>query len=257
VNIEKQKINNISAVGIIYREADPRWIFIEMKTADYPRRVFASRGLIIGGNWIGDLAKNDRNPKDTLVRELGEEISFAKPVQNFTEFNLLFRERRLDTYVVKASDWKASEEEILVLNSLKRNIAAKYQPFGDYLQHIPEEVFRRGEPDYSKGDYWGLCSVWQAGLSEQEWTSLVMLQRLAGNLSNESITVMTSLDEIVNHHFEIAWGQDRVLRDFFLNKGFRRAGDFPLIPGLLAGYVGQPYYSYAKYLSMYDVERHP
>ncbi len=258
VNEKKGRINNISAVGIVFRISDPRQIFLEMKTHDYPRKVFAGKGLIVGGNWIGDRAKNDFWPRDTLVREWQEEITFDKPIGNFYELNLLFSECRLDTYQVEGSDWKASEAEIKELLRLKEIVAEGYEPFSDYLQFIPEQVFWRGEPEYSKGDYWGLCSVWQSGLSEEDWNSLVRLQNLAGNLSNESITVIRSLEEILKTGWNIAWGQDRVLKEFFMSRGFKEAENFPLIPGIMTQRLGDPLKDYKnEYLNLYEVEKRP
>jgi hypothetical protein len=254
---EKDPINSISAVGIIVRKKNRRQIFMEMKTADYPRRTFAELGLIPGGNWIGEKAKGDMGPRDTLVREWGEEITFEKPIANFHELNLLFSERRLGTYQVKGSDWKASESELRELAHIKDVVAAGYVPFGDYLQLVPEEVFRRGEPEYSKGDWRGICSVWQVELLESDWNLLVKLQNLAGNLSNESITVIRSLDEILKTRWNVAWGHDTILKKFFLEGGFKEAKDFPLVPGITTEWLGAPLADYNKYLRLYEVEKRP
>jgi len=258
VNTEKVlRVNHIAAVGIIYKRSDPRWVFIEMKTSDYPRKIFASLGLIIGGNWIGEIAKVDKSTRDTLVRELGEEISCERPIISFDEWNAIVGEGRPGGYVIKPSDWTPSEADLQELIRLKKVIASGYVPFGDYHVSIPESIFRRAEPDYYRGSYEALFSVWQVGLSDGDWQSLKRLQRLAGNLSNESITVMTSLDRILKTRWQIGWGEDRILRDFFFSKGLEKASGFPLIPGITAEYCGFPLIFYGRYLRFFDVDKRP
>lgn len=251
------QVNTISAVGIIYRASDPTQIFLEKKTAGYPRKIFLA-GLLIGGNWIGEKGASDRNPLETFRREIKEEITFEKPPSSFQEFNLIHSENHRGSYRVTGSEiWTPTFKDRDRLNNLKNEIIVSCQPFWDFVQRVPEEVFRRAEPDYNKGDYCGLCSVFQAGLSEGQWKILIDLQEKSGNLSNESQTVITSLSEIVSSGFRIGWCQDRMLQSFFLSRGFKEANDMPLIPGVEAIWVGRPKNSYENYLSIYDVAKRP
>ena len=255
MDIKKRKVNHVAAVGIVYGGSGK--IFAEVKTADYPRKIFANKGLIIGGNWIGPRAITDMGPKDTLVREWGEEITFDKPVVSYEELNRLLSEDRLDTYQMKASDWKPSAMDQSKLDHLKWAVLKSYCPFGDFEFFVPEEVFKREEPDYTKGGIRGIVSVWQAGLASVDWDILVELQQKSGNLSNESQSIITSLDEILRTGLQIGWGEDRMLRSFFLSKGFREALDFPLIPDIDVKYCGSPLATYEDYLKFYDIDKRP
>jgi hypothetical protein len=256
VENKKIRVNSISAVGIVFKKTNPRHIFMEMKTPDYPRKVFASRGLIIGGNWVGPLAVNDLSTLDTLLREWSEEITPEKPLIHI-EWMYLFKGEDVETYRIQPSAWVPSKEQRQELERLKQVVANGYEPFQDYIQLISEEVFKSKDPQYNKGSFQGLCSVWECGLSDDDWDSLVNLQALSGNLSNESVTLITSLDEIVETRWEIGWGEDSMLRDFFVSKGVGKDCDkFPLIPELIVMRVGMPLSSYEDYLKTYEVVNH-
>lgn len=253
---QKTKVNNFSAVGIIYQESNPRNVFLETKTEDYPRRAFANKCLLIGGNWVGGHAKRDGGPRGTLARELKEELSLKKPEQSYRELNMLFDENRPGGYTTQPALISSNEGERM-LEEIKKIISEKYIPFADFEQHIPEEVFRQKEPDYLKGDYYGMCSVWQAGLSDEEWQKLAELQKMARNLSCESITHILSLDIILRAGAQFAWGHGFMLQRFFFDREIDDAAGISLFPGMSVRYCGTPMERYGDYLKCYDVDKMP
>ncbi len=92
---------------------------------------------------------------------------------------------------------------------------------------------------------------------ETDWAALVFLQQKFGNLSNESLTLITSLSEIVRTNTKTAFAHDRVLQRFFLTQGLKEAHDLPLVPTLKSLEAGKPLPTYRDYLEQYDVSRKP
>ncbi|MBI2033581.1 MAG: hypothetical protein HYT13_00570 [Candidatus Liptonbacteria bacterium] len=255
---KKPIFNNISAVGIIYRETNPRQLFMEMKDGGYPRKAFRWKGLCIGGNWIGEQAKSDLNPRDTFCREVEEELCLDKSIASTAEFQKLADDSvAARDYVVEKADLQITDQDRSMLTKVKSAIKGSVKPFCDYHQYVPRVVFDRADPENKAGDCNGLVSVYEVGLPEPIWGTLATLQERFGNLSNESITAIASLDEILKTRQEIAWGQDRILKEFFLRAGFPEAEDFPLIPDIVVKPLGPPMASYSEYLERYEVQKRP
>lgn len=253
----KRSVNGISAVGIIYLDSDPSKIFSDMKDGTYPRKAFRMKLLCLGGNWIGDAAKADPSPIHTFCREVHEELSFSKPISSTLELAKLFADHVAENYVVEGKDVPITEDDRFDLATVKAEIRGRAEPFGDFYQFVPRVIFDRADSNNKAGDYQGLCSVYTAAISLQTWEKLCRIQEKFGNLSNESITVVTSLDEIVRTGWQTAWGHDRILKEFFLSKGLKTAQNFPLIPDIQVERLGMPLASYNEYLAAYDVAKHP
>ena len=133
----------------------------------------------------------------------------------------------------------------------------------DYIITIPKAVLDETDPENKRDGFTTLCSYWTIALEEKEWTMLMELQERFKNLSNESITLVTSLDEIIQAGVKTAFGHDQKLKRFFLNASelcgpeYATAKDFPIVPGIESIYAGPPYSSYEEYLERYDVARKP
>lgn len=259
----KIAVNNMSAVGIIYNATNPLQIFIEAKTSDYPVKAFAGMLLCIGGNYMGTNAKDDKNPHDTYVREIHEELSFDKPAQRTTELSDLVGTRTI-AYTVPGTKIEPADQDVLELNTIKAYITEYARWFGDYVQFVPRAIFDVADPNSKREDLYGHCSVFTTKLPQPYWQALVRLQQKFGNLSNESVTIMTSLQEIVDTGWNMAWGQDRVLQEFFRtafcpNQDLHPADNLPLISGITMTRQDRNAMlpSYQDYLSRYDVAKLP
>lgn len=253
---ERVTVNNISSVTIIARAAKRNQIFIEVKDDGYPLRVFRRCLCPIGGNWIGQAARQDRNPLDTVRREINEELSLDKRTASMLELSLLGMKPEKNFYQTPSFDQPAEEAEIKVLNELKRVITESCAPFGDYLQIIPKEVLDRADPENKRDGFAGICSYWVVVLNEYDWEQLTALQKKFGNLSNESVTLFTSLEEIIETGVKTAFGHDRPLQQFFLCHGFSAARQFPLIEGISSQPI-PTMASYTDYLEKYEILRKP
>lgn len=226
---EKREISHIAAVGVIYGPK-PGEVLLEGKTPGYLWEKLVGNFFIFGGS----KEKADNRPRDTFIRELREEISFDK---------------------IRAGSWQPSRTDQKKLEDLRQAICESCRPLADFECHIPEEFFNIGEPGYTKWGMYFIVSVWQAGLASTDWETLVELQQKSGNLSRESQSRITSLDEILRGDIKIAPVQDRLLKTFFLSKGLRRAINFPLVPGATIDYCGPPLKTYKEYLKFHNIAK--
>lgn len=253
----KTAITNIASVGIIYRASNPAEIFIEIKDDGHPIKLVRRQLCFIGGNWIGEAARDDANTFDTFKRELSEELSFKRPLRDSVELHLLGQ-----AGVEQFATIPQSEAEVLAtdkedLAGLKQTIVESAVPFGDFLNTVPKAALDAVDPDNRRDGFTYLCSYWRIALSEKAWKVLVRLQDKFKNLSNESITLITSLDEIIRTNTKTSFAHDRVLQQFFARCGIAEAKDLPLVPGLKSVEVGMPMPSYAAYLDQYEVAKRP
>jgi len=255
--VSKQKVNGIAAVGIIYAASNPTKIFIEVKDDGHPIKLVRRQLCPIGGNWIGERAKPDANPLVTFRRELDEELSFDRPIRDAGELVLL---GQADSEVFAPTPDPSicpDQDDINKLVHIKSVIESLAVPFGDFINTVPKAVLDEADPDNKRDGFASLVSYFAIGLGEQDWAMLVALQKKFGNLSNESITLITTLDEIIRTDTKTAFGHDRVMQRFFLGYGQELAKDLPMVLGLESEYVGVSMETYAEYLARYDVLKHP
>ena len=150
-----------------------------------------------------------------------------------------------------------SGEEVKILAEFKEYAASFCCPFGDFIHAIPTEIIRKAEPESKRDGFKPLVSYWLVPLPEKLWQKLTYLQQKFGNLSNESITVITSLEEIIASGMKTAFGHDRVLQKFFLSFGFQEARHLPILDGIESRNVGNTLASYADYTQKYEILRKP
>ena len=249
--MKRKNITNLSSVAIIFRALNPSEIFIEVKDNGYPIEVFRHCLCPIGGNWIGEASKNDKNPLDTVRRELNEELTLERMVSSTHELNLLGFKPEFNFYKTSRKDYTPSDNERKIFVELKQAIARECAPFGDYLYRMPKELLEKEE------DSLCLSSYWTVALNEEWWKHLIFFQEALGNLSNESVTVITSLQEIVKNEVKIAFGHDVALKKFFLAFGLTEAYHLSLIEGIEYEEVGTTLPSYAEYMKIYDIKKKP
>ncbi|GEM_PF-1736290 len=250
-------VANVASLGIIYRASNPREIFIEIKDGGYPMKAFQWCLCPIGGNWLGDRARADKNPYDTFVREFGEEFSLEKPRASTFELQLLDTPHEAETYVTPVNSVPIEEQDRLMLHHIRSAVTTHTWPFADYLVSVPRAVLDKVDPENRRDSYASLFSYWEVGLDDERWNRLVVLQQKFGNLSNESITIVTSLDEILRMRPQTAFGHHAALQDFFLQAGYAEAVHYPLFEGIECMHMGQPLSTYEEYLERYDILKKP
>lgn len=229
----KLTIEAIAGCVIIYRVCDPSQIFMERKSDNYPLRVFRKHLCPFGGKWGGNEAKKDRNTKDTVIRELTEELEFSPLAL-------------------------PHPADIKHFADLKATIVNQLVPFGDFLLNIPAAVFQKADPESKRPDWVSLASYWIAGLSDADWATLKTLQSIYGNLCNEGASTLVSLNKILETGIPFSWGSDRVIKAFWLRQGIEIASCLPLLPGIGVWRLrNEPLGSYREYLDYYDVSHKP
>jgi len=246
-------ISNIGVVGIIIRGKKPREVLLEIKDDGSPKKAWQRHINPIGGSW----KPQDQNPLDTLRRELKEELSIAKGCFRPVKLHLLDQKPQGEFYPVATNGPPPTSEDWCSLNYIKQVIAERYAPFGDYIITVSQAVLDSADPDNAHVGYSVIHSYWIAVLNEEEWNNLTALQEKFGNLSNEAVTVITTVDEIVKTGIKTAFGHDQPLKEMFLSFGLPLAQQYPLIDGIKCRMVGPPMISYKEYLNHYNIVRKP
>ena len=255
--MEKTRISNVASVGIIFNATNPSQIFIEMKDGGHPIKLVRGQLCPIGGNWIGEAAKADRNTRDTFLREVDEELSFERPIRDSIELALLGQAGITNFTPTPAPTVKPTARERQDLEYIKAVIKTSAFEFGDYLDTVSKDALDAADPENKRDGFTTLASYWQVPLERDQWQVLTRLQKKFGNLSNESITLVTSLDEIVRTGTKTAFGHDGVLKLFFQLRGYVAAQYFPLVAGVKSVFAGPPLATYEAYLEKYDVAKKP
>ncbi|HEY4510354.1 MAG TPA: hypothetical protein VJJ73_00775, partial [Candidatus Paceibacterota bacterium] len=245
---------NISSVGIIYRGESPDEIFIEVKDDEHPI-VYARRKLcFIGGNWIGEGAKSDRGPLDTFKRELREELSFDRPIRSSVELRLLGMATGTEEFKPSPQSTQPTELDRHQLENLKLVICRGIAPFGTFLNTVPKKVLDAADPENKREGFTTLACYWVCALDEVRWRSLCLLQKKFGNLSNESLTLITTLHEIIESGTRM-YGHDLALKNFFIAMGFPEARK--IVNYIECEEVGTALATYEDYLERYEVVKRP
>jgi 8-oxo-dGTP pyrophosphatase MutT (NUDIX family) len=175
----------MTASAIIYKSSDPERLFGEIKDDTYPHERYRNRMVLIGGR----KEDSDETPKDTLLRELAEELSI-------------------------------NGEDREVLKSIVWSMNGAVVPFKKYLYRLPG-----GEG----GNEWReIMAILLIPLPDLVWESLERLQRKHANLSIESFTSLVSLKEIIEERVKMCPEMGAVLRDFFRAHNNIKAEELPL-----------------------------
>ncbi len=249
-------ITNLSSAAIIYRRADPSQVFLEVKDNGHPVKLVHGQYCFIGGNWIGENAKYDRNWRDTLNREVLEELTFDRPIRSGEELVQL----GLADICQFSPTTIAAVPNVTDLNDLgdlRAEIMNGSVPFGMFLNTVSKEAMDAADPANTRQCFSTLCSYGMMPISEKKWQRLERLQVKFQNLSNESITMITSLDEILKKNLKGAFGHDQVLRSFWLAMGLRGVKEMPIVQGVASHSAGPAFATYQDCLEMYDIAKKP
>lgn len=253
----KTQITNISSVGIIFRASNPAEILMEIKDDSHPIKLVRHQLCFIGGNWIGEGAKGDINTFGTFKRELYEELSFDRLARDSVELNFLGQADIEQFAPIPQPAAEILPEDRESLSDLKRVIIDSAMPFGDFLNTVEKAALDAADPANKRDGFTDLSSYWVIALQENTWKNLLRLQMKFKNLSNESCTIITSLEEIIRTDTKTAFAHDRVLKRFFLQHGLALANDLPLVPNVQSREAGMPLPTYKDYLEQYEVAKRP
>ena len=196
-------------------------------------------------------------PLDTFIREVNEELTLEKGLVSTLELRQLGIEPKVDSYKLRDPDAIPTKEDYWMLKEVKEAIIKKCEPFGDYIVNLPKVVLDQADPLNKHQGYVCIVSYWKVFLDEITWEKLTKLQEKFHNLSSESLTIITSLQEIVSTNIKTAFGHDRPLKDFFLSCGLTKAEKLPLVEGILAERIGLPRRSWSAYFQDYYIVRKP
>lgn len=254
-----RQITNHSSVAIIYRRLDPSEVFTEMKDDGHPVRLVRRQLCPIGGNWIGKGAQFDKNPLATVCREVVmEELSFDHPSRSPLELVELGHSSDVALMApTKRADVEVLPEDKADMEALKSLILNGLVPFGDFLDTVTKEAMDSADPANKREGFTVLSSYFTVGLDEDAWAKLVRLQTKFGNLSNESVTLITSLKKIVESGTKTAFGHDGPLQAFFASHGLPLAAQLPMVPGTSCLFIGAPRNSYTDYALDFTPAKRP
>ena len=278
---QKLKVRGLASVAVIYWEDDPSQILIEMKDGTHPL-IMVRHGLcIMGGNYAGPTAKNDRSPLDTLLREiLGEELSFERKrdptrlvsaglaegdVSHISkEAGEGLREGALDferlsnasilPLHLHESPPVPSEEERKQLEQVKRQIRDGLRPFGAFHLKISRDAILAFDPTSTNTGISTVVSIYQVGLDEETWKIVADLHRKFLSMSGDALSVVTSLDRILEKGVRGAFGYEQILAKFWIDMGYERAAQIPFLDGPVFEPLGAIMASYDESLMYYEVE---
>jgi hypothetical protein len=256
--LEKIAVNNIASVGIIARASNPGEIFIERKDNGHPLKLVHGTLCTIGGNWVGPAAKDDTGPLATFRREIGEELKLKKEVKSTAELGLLgLEDAASKDYQVSVNDVSVTDEDEADLADVKAAIIENCSPFGSRVLTITREAILAADPESKRDGFSALSCYWEVLLPEDIWAKLVRLQEKFGNISDESVSLITSVDEIVERGDRGAFAHEHALQKFFLDKGLAKANDMVITAHQSSVDAGPILDSYAECLEKYDVAKHP
>ncbi|MFA6354567.1 MAG: hypothetical protein WCX12_02710 [Candidatus Paceibacterota bacterium] len=254
--MKRNTINHIASAGIIYPKNDPTKIFLEIKDKTYPIKKFRHSLCLIGGNWIGKAAKKDQSPSSTFNREVEEELSFRKPLVSSTELKLLGIKNSKD-YQIKKLKHKPDSKDIKSLRSIKTIIKKSKKPWGDFIHTINQKEILLSNFIGQNKNLVFVNSYWLIPLKEKDWAILENLQKKFGNLSEESQTVIISIDDILKNKIQIIWGHDHILKKFFLKNKINSANRLSIFKNIQSKNLGKTLKSYKEYKKKFTILRNP
>lgn len=252
----KPAVNTIAGIAVIYRLANPQEIFTSRKTAGHPTAHAREKLCCIGGNWVDDGARADANTLATLQRELREELTLDKHVATTAEAVTIGLTDTVESYEIGRAQ-APTEEDRAALAQLVEAFVSAAKPFGDICITVTEAALRAADSENERPGFTSLCSFYLIGVNEENWAKLVALQERYGNLSNESLTLITSLPEILAKDDRFAFGHDQVMRAFWREQWYGAVEEMSIIPHIEFELIGMPLDTYAEYLEKFEVARRP
>jgi hypothetical protein len=254
----KMSINNISSVCFVFRAANPRELFLEVKDDGHPIPLVHGQLCPIGGNWIGADAVADKGPLDTIRRELKEELTLDRPMRETGEMvSLGLADQEIaPQQATPIAEVTIDPLDLEDLEFVKLAISEGLQGCGSGLNTVTAEAMLAANPASTRETFTTLSCYWVVMLDEEPWHKLVALQNKFGNLSCEAVTRIITLKMILAEGLQIAFAHDEMLRTLFQRLGCADAKNIPHVAGtetaLTASLV-----RYQDYLERYNIARTP
>lgn len=242
---------------IPFRRKNPHQVFCEIKDNTHPLALLRGGLCLIGGNWIGASVINDQGPLGTVRREIREELTLQPKAVSTEEPVDLGLADHAERYATFRMTHTATDHDQTALTGIVETITASLTPFGSRLNTVTAEAIRASDPNCMRESFTTLSCYWVAPLDEPTWEGLHRFQAAYHNLSNESIALITSLDEILERDFSGAFAHEHAPRDFSLAMGLSRAKDTHIVPHQTSEEAGPPLSSYAEYLERCNIAKKP
>lgn len=250
-------VSNFSSTVIVFKASDPTKVFLTLKDGTHPTVLVRGCLCPIGGNWIGPNAAMHKSPSDTVISEFVEETSFDKPFRSGEELALLGLADSIATFQpTEGSGAEPTSEDRMDLKVVIGAVVNSIMPMALFENTVSKEALDAADLANKKDGFTVANSYFTAGLDDETWAKLERLQKKFGNLSNESVSVITSLDEIINTGTKCAFGHDSGLKFFFEEKGYSVYG-FPAILGVTGECKGLVMDSYERMLEVYAPAKRP
>ena len=253
----KRIVEHIASCAIIYREKNPAELLVEKKDSTYPIASFRNHLSLIGGHWLGKEAIGDNSPLDTLKRELKEEFSLHSGAHSTKEMKILGSVRKARMYLVPKKRKNPPPEHEKNLKSLLHFFMKKNIPLGDYLHSLSKKQFGFPRGNSSVPYFTTIDSYHIIPVPEKHWQNLLFLQKIYGNISNESFTRVVSLQNILTKKMKFIPVHERALYDFFRHMRVKQWKKFPRGDTIKNKLLGPVRNSYGKYLADFEVIAKP
>ncbi len=246
--MEKQRIWNISAVAVIVSPDEDK-VFLSRKDDGYPIALIRGGLCPIGGNWTGKDAARDTGPRDTVRREIREELTLRRPVRSGAELGQLGFGGQV-TYEPTASNGaEIRDADEQLLQRLAATISEVLSFETSYIHTVTAEAMRTADPSSTRETIETLCFVYRAQLHHDEWATLETLQERYGNLSNEAPTLILGRDQLGGEKY--AFGHESSVRAVM-------GVNTSIIPGVYSERRGEMRDApYAELLDRYDPIKRP
>ena len=241
--MQKVKVRNLSAVGIVYMASSPSLVLLNMNVARgaSPRAFQWTLGLL-GGEWNGRLAQADANPLSTFKRSV--------------EADLMVRSRHGEDPVYGKDDGGFTREQTTKFFNFRKAVLTKAVPWRDYLVSVDQTTLS-SVPGGHEQPYQALVSYHLVGLDESEWLYLQSTLDQFENVSRSGLSHTATYRDIIARGQAFGFGHETAMIDFWSGHGYCEALHLRRLLGRPAANLGTPLSTYKDYVSTYDFEQRP
>lgn len=240
--MQKLKVRNLSAVGIIYLASNPSQVLVNMNTGRITPRAFRWTLNLFGGQWNGRSAQADANPLATFKRVI--------------ETDLSIRFKSNDSGFYGKDDGGLSREQTAKFLNFRKAVLTKAVPWRDYLVSIDQSVLGV-VPGGHEPPYNALISYHLVGLDESQWLYLQETLDSFDTVSQSGHSHTATYHDIIARAQGFGFGHETAMIDFWAECGHCEALHLRRLLPKSAVKLGAPMPSYKEYVSTYDIEVRP
>jgi len=245
------EVNHVGAMSMIYCVDDFRLMILNQKDGEHSISMAKNCLNVVGGSFIGEAAKKDKNPLATVTRHLQFKLSLIgeRPVDDtvLKELDLIDvvqnRQNKQNIVDVKSAD----ERE---LAEIKNRIISNTVPFGDYLLTTPAGVINETKPIKV------IFSYFTSPVDIKDWQALKRLYAKYETLSSVDEVKIVNFQSILDSGQNFAFGHDIAVRNF-LSQGAADLVEMPMVQGVKGEFIGCARDFYQDYFNEFDVLLHP